>query len=39
MSNSKPDYVRLPEGEKEVYEKYGPETLESWHKKHNLYVE
>ncbi|KAJ7923781.1 Mss4-like protein [Mycena leptocephala] len=38
-ADSKPDYVRLPEGPKEVYTKYGPESLESWHKKNNLYVE
>jgi hypothetical protein len=35
--NSKPAYVRLPEGNKVTYEDYGPETLESWHKKNNLY--
>ncbi|KAK0457593.1 Mss4-like protein [Desarmillaria tabescens] len=35
--NSKPDWVRLPEGEKEIYEEYGPLSLEEWHKKHNLY--
>jgi len=39
MTNSNPNYVRLPEGDKEVYEVYGPESLESWHKKHNLYAE
>ncbi|KAJ2914715.1 hypothetical protein MD484_g5708, partial [Candolleomyces efflorescens] len=35
--NSKPAYVRLPEGKKVTYEDYGPESLESWHKKNNLY--
>ncbi|KAF8983042.1 Mss4-like protein [Cyathus striatus] len=35
--NSKPDYVRLPEGKKKVYEDYGPDSLEGWHKKHKLY--
>ncbi|KAJ6614783.1 Mss4-like protein [Mycena sp. CBHHK59/15] len=39
MTNSKPPYVRLPEGEKEAYSKYGPESLESWHKKNKLFVE
>lgn len=37
MLNSKPSYVRLPEGNKEVYDEYGPETLESWHKKHHKF--
>lgn len=37
MLNSKPSYVRLPDGEKEVYNGYGPETLESWHKKHHKF--
>ncbi|KAJ7342970.1 Mss4-like protein [Mycena albidolilacea] len=37
--DSKPDYVRLPEGPKEVYEKYGSESLESWHKKNGFFVE
>ncbi|KAI5826138.1 hypothetical protein K523DRAFT_341277 [Schizophyllum commune Tattone D] len=38
-TDSKPAYVRLPEGKKQVYELYGPESLESWHKKHGLWVE
>lgn len=38
-TNSKPDYVRLPEGNKKVYENYGPESIEGWHKKHGLFVE
>ncbi|KIM41079.1 hypothetical protein M413DRAFT_445811 [Hebeloma cylindrosporum] len=37
MLNSKPGYVRLPEGEKEVYDEYGPNTLEGWHKKHHKF--
>ncbi|KAJ7704787.1 Mss4-like protein [Mycena rosella] len=37
--DSKPDYVRLPEGAKETYDHYGPESLESWHRKHNLFVD
>ncbi|PFH47915.1 hypothetical protein AMATHDRAFT_66545 [Amanita thiersii Skay4041] len=36
--DSKPAYVRLPEGDKEVYEDYGPDTLEEWHKKNKLFV-
>ncbi|KAF7290201.1 GFA domain-containing protein [Mycena indigotica] len=35
----KPAYVRLPEGPKDVYDVYGPESLESWHKKEGLWVE
>ncbi|KAJ6585675.1 Mss4-like protein [Mycena capillaripes] len=38
-TDSKPDYVRLPEGPKELYTNYGPESLEGWHKKNNLFVE
>ena len=37
-ANSKPAYVRLPEGKKEVYEDYGPDSIEEWHKKHKLYT-
>ncbi|KAK0487762.1 Mss4-like protein [Armillaria novae-zelandiae] len=36
--NSKPDYVRLPEGDKEIYDDYGPLSLEEWHKEQNLYA-
>jgi len=39
MTNSKPSYVRLPEGEKKIYKRYPSDSLESWHKKHGLYVE
>ncbi|TRM66989.1 Mss4-like protein [Schizophyllum amplum] len=38
-ADSKPAYVRLPEGKKQVYENYGPDSLEGWHKKHGLWVE
>jgi hypothetical protein len=38
-TNSKPDYVRLPEGKKKVYKNYGPSSIEEWHKKHDLWVE
>lgn len=37
--NSKPQYVRLPEGKKETYDNYGPHSIEEWHKKNNLFVE
>lgn len=37
-ANSKPAYVRLPEGKKEVYEDYGPDSIEGWHRKHKLYT-
>ncbi|KAK7049178.1 Mss4-like protein [Favolaschia claudopus] len=37
--HSKPEHVRLPEGAKDVYDKYGKESLESWHKKNGLWVE
>ncbi|KAF8074128.1 Mss4-like protein [Lyophyllum atratum] len=36
--DSKPGYVRLPEGKKETYQGYGPDSLEGWHKKHNEFV-
>ncbi|KAF8330664.1 Mss4-like protein [Amanita rubescens] len=38
LLNSKPGYVRLPEGEKELYEEYGPLSIEEWHKKNTLYI-
>ncbi|KAH7909577.1 Mss4-like protein [Hygrophoropsis aurantiaca] len=38
-SNSKPDYVRLPEGEKMVYLDYGRYSLDGWHRHHGKYVE
>ncbi|KAH6893655.1 Mss4-like protein [Coprinopsis sp. MPI-PUGE-AT-0042] len=37
--NSKPDYVRLPEGKKEVHENYGNDSIEGWHKKHGFFKE
>ncbi|KAG1785117.1 Mss4-like protein [Suillus plorans] len=37
--NSKPNYVRLPEGRKNVFEDYPSDSIESWHKKHKKYVE
>ncbi|KIM63065.1 hypothetical protein SCLCIDRAFT_774391 [Scleroderma citrinum Foug A] len=38
-ADSKPDYVRLPEGPKKVYERYGPDSIEEWHKKLGEFVE
>ncbi|ESK97033.1 duf636 domain-containing protein [Moniliophthora roreri MCA 2997] len=35
----KPDWVRLPEGEKILFDDYPADSLEDWHKKHDLYVE
>jgi len=37
LTESKPPYVRLPEGDVSVYEGYPPDSLEEWHKKNNLY--
>ncbi|OAX41426.1 hypothetical protein K503DRAFT_685462 [Rhizopogon vinicolor AM-OR11-026] len=37
-TSSKPNYVRLPEGAKKVYKNYGPDSIESWHKKHGKFV-
>ncbi|KAG6835471.1 hypothetical protein H0H93_001188 [Arthromyces matolae] len=37
--DSKPDYVRLPEGNKETYQQFGPLSIEEWHRKNNEYVE
>jgi len=39
MLDSKPAYVRLPEGNKKVYDKYPSDSIEAWHKKHNCFVE
>lgn len=39
MLDSKPGYVRLPQGDKELYEDYGPLSIEEWHKKKGLYIE
>jgi hypothetical protein len=38
-TNSKPDYVRLPEGKEKVYKNYGPLSIEEWHKKNDVWVE
>ena len=39
MANSKPAWVRWPEGKKTIHENYGRDSIEGWHKKHGLYVE
>ncbi|KAI2837177.1 hypothetical protein CBS11350_8950 [Aspergillus niger] len=39
MENSKPAWVRWPEGKKQVYDVYPEDSLEDWHKKHNLFFE
>ncbi|KIJ60241.1 hypothetical protein HYDPIDRAFT_161301 [Hydnomerulius pinastri MD-312] len=39
MTDSKPDYVRLPEGAKRVYKHYGTDAIEAWHKKYGKYIE
>lgn len=39
MGDSKPAYVRWPEGKKSVYENYGEVSIEGWHKKKGLFVE
>jgi len=38
MNSSKPDYVRLPDGPKEVYSHYPNDSIEQWHKTHGEYV-
>ncbi|KAL0578760.1 hypothetical protein V5O48_003258 [Marasmius crinis-equi] len=35
----KPEYVRLPEGDKELYQDYPELSLEEWHKKNGYFVE
>jgi hypothetical protein len=37
-ANSKPDWVRWPEGKKSVHEDYGEASIEEWHKKHKVFV-
>ncbi|GKZ84205.1 hypothetical protein AnigIFM56816_009526 [Aspergillus niger] len=39
MESSKPAWVRWPEGKKQVYDVYPEDSLEDWHKKHNLFFE
>jgi len=39
MADSKPAWVRWPEGMKSIYENYGDYSIEEWHKKHGVFVE
>lgn len=40
MGDSKPEYVRWPEGKKSVHERFNGETsIEGWHKEHGHFVE
>ena len=39
LANSKPAWVRWPEGEKSVHNVYGEDSLEGWHKKNGEFVE
>ena len=39
MEDSKPKWVRWPEGKKSVHGSYGGDSLEGWHKKHSLFVQ
>ncbi len=37
--DSKPAWVRWPEGPKSVHQAFGKESIEGWHRKHGQYVE
>lgn len=38
--NSKPKWVRWPEGKKKVYQNFGSDgSIDEWHKKHGVFVE
>lgn len=37
--DSKPAHVRLPEGDKEVFDDYPALSLEEWHKKNGVWVD
>ncbi|EEH08025.1 DUF636 domain-containing protein [Histoplasma capsulatum G186AR] len=39
LADSKPAWVRWPEGRKSVHEKYGGDSLEEYHKKNGLWVD
>jgi len=40
LANSKPKWVRWPEGKKSVHEVYnGEESIEGWHKRNGVWVE
>ena len=38
-ADSKPDWVRWPEGKKSIHEHYGEASIESWHKQQGLFIE
>jgi len=37
--DSKPKWVRWPEGEKKVYDAFGETSIEGWHKEKGMFVE
>lgn len=37
--DSKPEWVRWPEGKKEVFEEFGGDSIEGWHRRKGLFVE
>lgn len=37
--DSKPEYVRWPEGKKQVHDGYGQFSIDEWHKENGLWVE
>ncbi|EEH40832.1 DUF636 domain-containing protein [Paracoccidioides lutzii Pb01] len=39
LADSKPQWVRWPEGKKSVHQHYGGDSLEGYHKKKGLWVE
>lgn len=39
LAESKPAWVRWPEGKKSVHEHYNRYSLEEWHKRHGHFVE
>lgn len=39
MGDSKPEWVRWPEGPKEVHGRYPNTSIEQWHKKNKVWVE
>lgn len=39
MGDSKPAWVRWPEGKKSTHELYGEDSLEGWHKKNKLFFD
>lgn len=39
MGDSKPSWVRWPEGKKTVSDQYSDDSIEDWHKKHGKFIE